>query len=204
MAPGEHPHIVALARDVERNGRRVTELDTLVRQFSADIEAMMASLSARDTDGGGVVRSWLLTEDIDQARTDLADLVVWLGQVFLAFPDAALPSCWLWHPWVVEELRWLRSAHADAYGPDGTWARVGDWHERHRPGVVNRLTVSLGCELAVHDAPASSSRTVPLGDHTSDAAEQWAKTKTAPRPTAQQLRDAQHYDAQQHRNHRSA
>ena len=38
--------------------------------------------------------------------------MTWLDQVYLQFPDAALPTCWLWHPSVVEELLWLRRAQA--------------------------------------------------------------------------------------------
>lgn len=202
MPPDEHPQVVALARDVERTGRRVAAVETLMRQLAADMTAL-ATLTTPPA-GGSAVRSWLLADDTGEARTDLAALVEWLGAVYLRFPDGALPSCWLWHAHVVEELQWLRGTHGEAYGPDGSWSRVGDWHDRHRPGVVKRLSAVLGCELAIHGDTATASRTVPLGEHTDETAEQWTATRTAPQPTAEQLRAAQTYDAQQHRLHRSA
>ena len=87
-----------------------------------------------------------------------------MDAVYLRYRDADCPSCWLWHPEVVEELWWLRQAHADAYHPEtGSWLRVGDWHDRQRPGVVRRLVRAVGsCELALHltdpTAPRAGSR----------------------------------------------
>ena len=93
----------------------------------------------------------LLVDDPDQALADLADLAVWMDAVFLRYRDAQVPPCWLWHPEVIEELWRLYQAHGDAYHPEtGTWARVGDWHDRQRPGVVRRLRAVAGCELALH------------------------------------------------------
>ncbi|MQA16651.1 MAG: AMP-binding protein [Pseudonocardiaceae bacterium] len=70
----------------------------------------------------------------------------------LAHPGTALPSCWAWHPAVVEELWWLRNAHHDAYhGRTACWRDVGDWHDRQRPGVTARIRKAIAdCELSRH------------------------------------------------------
>jgi len=101
--PGTDPHLVALARDVERTKRRTAEVETLVRQLAADI----AALPRADAEESSTprVRSWLLADDPDQAATDLHDLIEWVQRVYLRYPDTALPTCWLWHPTAIEELR---------------------------------------------------------------------------------------------------
>ena len=152
--------VIALARAVDRAVRRVEALDTVVAQLAADVTVLARALDTRTHPQGGApgagdgpgVRSWLLADDPDQAVADLADLAVWMDAVYLRYRDATVPSCWLWHPEVVEELWWLRCAHADAYHPEtGSWLRVGDWHERQRPGVVRRIIRAVGsCELALH------------------------------------------------------
>ena len=76
--------------------------------------------------------------------------------VYLRYPDAALPACWLWHPRRRRGAVVAAHAHADAYHPTtGSWQRVGDWHDRHRPGVAKRVLAAVGtCELALHrDGP---------------------------------------------------
>ncbi len=40
-------------------------------------------------------------------------------------PTPWLSSCWLWHPEVIEELWWLRVAHADAYDPETRLVAAG-------------------------------------------------------------------------------
>ena len=80
--------------------------------------------------------SWLaLPADADAAATVLADLVGWLGQVYLRYSDAArgLPECWLWHPDVVEELVWLRHAWFDAYKSGDASVRGGRGLARPAP-----------------------------------------------------------------------
>ena len=102
--------------------------------------------------GPAVVRSWLLAADPEQAVTDLADLIEWLDRVYLRYPNTDLSACWLWHPHVIEELWWLRKAHAAAYHrKDGSWLRVGDWHDRQRPAVVRRVRETVAkCDLSLH------------------------------------------------------
>ena len=194
--------LAALARAVERNSRRVTDLDRLLRQLAGDLAEVAAAVLAPEGDDTTGVRSWLIADDPEQAVTDLAALIGWTHRVYLRFPDAALSACWLWHPDVIEELWWLRNAHADAFHPrNGSWQRVGEWHERQRPGVARRVRAATGtCELALHrcgePAPAP-----PLAEHAELLAIAWAIDPIAPRPepTDTQLDQAEHYTRQQHR-----
>ncbi len=201
--------VEALARDLDRTTRRVADLTTLLGQLATDLTALAEPTpDGADTDTDGGVRAWLLVEDPDQARTDLTDLVEWLHRVYLRYPDTALPSCWLWHPTVVEELWWLRNAHTDAYtGTDASWTRAGDWHDRQRPGVVKRLrTTVAGCELALHAAGAEhahSPTAAPLGDAAEQIAQAWTadgRYQPPPEPTPVQLAEADQHDRR--RGHR--
>jgi hypothetical protein len=206
--------VVALARAVDRAVRRVERLDTAVAQLAADVTVLARALDARVHPSGGAsspdtgergMRSWLLADDHDQAVADLADLAVWLDAVYLRYRDATVPSCWLWHPEVVEELWWLRQAHADAYHPEtGSWLRVGDWHDRQRPGVARRIVRAVGsCELALHLTDpthpgrltgASSYVTppapAPLASAVAQVAAAWTAARTTPEPDLAQLAEA--------------
>jgi len=210
MADKPDLQVVALARGVERltrrvdelsaAARRVGELEILVQQLAADVATLVATVGApAEDDGPPRVRPWLLAADPACARDDVADLTEWLGAVYLRYPGAALPSCWLWHPAVVEELWWLRNAHATAYGSHGAWSAVADWHDRMRPGVVRRLRDAIGgCELALHVAGAEAARpapAVPLADAANPIADAWTtEHAAAPEPTEQQLTDAETHD----------
>ncbi|RZT87332.1 hypothetical protein EV383_4251 [Pseudonocardia sediminis] len=214
----------ALARVLDRTGRKVTALGSHVRRLATDV-ARLASLTAGSTtttctdspgsargaaaDGASAgVRCWLLAGDPDQAVADLADLVEWLDRVFLRYPDAVLGSCWLWHPHVIEELWWCRQAHADAYHSEtGSWLRVGDWHERQRPGVARRVgSVLAKCDLTLH-APgrpqASPQMVAPLAAHVGQIAHYWAAGQGArPEPSPAQYAEAEAYQRSLHRSHR--
>lgn len=144
------------------------------------------------------VRSWLLAADPEQAVTDLADLVDWLDRVYVRYPGAELSACWLWHPHVIEELWWLRRAHADAYHhQDGSWLRVGDWHDRQRPAVAKRVRDAVGkCDLSLHapNKPQGQPPAVaPLAAHTAAIATAWATGGTRPEPTPEQIDEGAAY-----------
>ncbi|MGH3770199.1 MAG: hypothetical protein ACRDRW_02170 [Pseudonocardiaceae bacterium] len=206
---GPDPAVVALGREVQRLTRahadavaRVEELAELLTQLPTDV----TTLAARSApDGDEAVRAWLLTSDPDLAQTDLDDLTEWLARVYLHYPDAVLPSCWLWHPALIEELRWLRCAHREAYHPHhGTWAKAGDWHDRYRPGVARRITTAYGsCELREHTEGGTHRRpapTVALADLAPITARAWATTPTTPlTPTDQQIDEAERHDNAHHR-----
>ncbi|MEO7194310.1 MAG: hypothetical protein ABIZ05_05730 [Pseudonocardiaceae bacterium] len=202
-ADGHDPALVAFGREVQRLtrgqavvGARVDELAELLAQLATDV----ATLAARSApEGDEAVRSWLLTTDPDLADTDLGDLADWLARVYLRYPDAMLPSCWLWHPALIEELRWLRCAHREAYHDQrGTWAKVADWHDRHRPGVARRLATAYGsCELREHAQGATQDRpapTVALADLAPIIARAWSTTGEHLIPTDQQISEAEQHD----------
>lgn len=207
------PQILALSRTVERTARRVGELDAMLRRLAADVLAIAkAQTAARPGDGddeGSGVRSWLLADDPDQARIDLSDLVEWLFRVYLRYQDAALPSCWLWHADVVEELWWLRQAHAEAYHPEtGSWKGAGDWHDRQRPNVVRRLRPLVNkCELSLHmpgGAESGPPSGAPLAVHSDAVAVAWTTSpgRQVPPPEPAQLADAERFTREMFRSRR--
>jgi hypothetical protein len=122
----------------------------------AGVADHIAELAAGD-DGLARYASWFEIDDAPVAYRRLTDLVTWLDQVYLQFPDAALPTCWLWHPSVVEELLWLRRSWLEAFtGRTAAVFRVADWHDRQRSGVVARIrALNDGvCSLDQHDRGA--------------------------------------------------
>lgn len=214
------PAVVALGRAVQRALRRIDTVDKNVLQLAADITALAAHLTEHPhdpddnaADGVPAVRSWLLADAPQfDARADLAQLIWWVGRVYLRYSRSMLSSCWLWHPEVIEELCWLRGAHADAYHPeDGSWLRVGDWHDRQRPGVERRVNTLLGkCDLSRHAArngrPADVTEPAPapLAQHADAIAAAWTThPRTAgPAPNDAQLDQADRHQHDQYRTQR--
>ncbi|GAA3247680.1 hypothetical protein GCM10017691_57170 [Pseudonocardia petroleophila] len=213
------PTVAALGRSLARALRRIDTMDTNLLQLASDVAALRTALApppapAADPDlptGPPPVRSWLLATDVEQAVRDVADLVDWVGHVYVRYTRAQLSSCWLWHPEVLEELWWLRRAHADAYSPEGgSWMRVGDWHDRQRPGVERRVNGLLGkCSLSRHaDRNGRRADVVepvppPLAGHQAAVAACWVATRTAgPAPTEQVLAEAERAEYTQHRGSR--
>ncbi|MEJ3652039.1 hypothetical protein WEH80_03380 [Actinomycetes bacterium KLBMP 9759] len=205
----------SIARVVDRNTRRTDEVIAQVRQLAADLATVTALISNGRANTPAAprpaiaaemppVRSWLLADDPVQAASDLAELIAWLDQVYLCFPDALLGPCWLWHPHVVEELWWLSRAHAEAYDPEiGSWLRVGDWHDRQRPGVARRVRdVIAKCDLSLHLADKQHGRPMPQAPLTSAAggmAAAWSRGRVRPEPTVEQLAEGTAYHEIQRR-----
>lgn len=186
---------------VARLEAQAQDFEGLLVRNADDIKTLVTR--AEKQDKGAPPRSWLLADDVSQAVTDLEDLTGWLGWVYLRYPGAELPSCWAWHPGVVEELWWLRQAHREAYAPTTrSVAKAGDWHDRSRPGVVARLAVvARDCDLSRHidggdrvqDPPV-----VPLAGEAERLATHWVKGG-APLPTPDQLDQARFADQRQRR-----
>ena len=167
--PDGHVGVAAVAGQVLSLGREVESLrrilDTHRGKFRAvddqlgQIEGRVGSLAvtlagvadqlaefAASEDGLARHMSWFEMDDAELAHARLTDLMTWLDRVYLQFPDAALPTCWLWHPSVVEELLWLRRSWLEAFtGRTAAVFRVADWHDRQRPGVVARIRALNGC-----------------------------------------------------------
>ncbi|MDQ1677145.1 MAG: hypothetical protein QOC93_2289 [Actinomycetota bacterium] len=191
---GTEERLTALARDCERNNRRLRDHDTMLADLAAACADLAAQLEGEERERP---RSWLAEGGPTEPAGTLADLLAWLGRVYLRYPGAALPSCWLWHPWLVEELLWLRHAHHAAYdGPRAAWAKAADWHDRMRPGVVRRIADGAGsCELLCHTSGGPAARPAPMPPLTTAVGgiAAWAAAglrDPAPAPTADQLADA--------------
>src|SRR4051794_10119729 len=148
--------VIALGREVESLRRltdtqrgRLRTVEDQVGEVNERLRALAMTLAgfgdqlaelAADDAGPGRHTSWFEADSTAAAEHRLAELMVWLDDVYLRFPDATLPSCWLWHPTVVEELLWLRRSWLEAFtGRTAAVFRVADWHDRQRPGVVARI-----------------------------------------------------------------
>lgn len=118
-----------------------------------------------------------------------------------------LPSCWAWHPALVEELHVLRLAHAEAFDPKrGTVTKAADWHDRLRPHTAARIADGYArCGLHKHTPTGPSHRpapATPLTGHLKAISVQWTTSKTSPTPTPDQLSEASTYDQQAQQHHR--
>jgi hypothetical protein len=196
--------VIGLGRDVESLRRLVDRHDRTLRTVAgrlADLEVQIRSLAATLADlsehiaelagsdqGSGAHRSWFDTTDPTQARSRLIELVQWLDRVYFQFPDSVLPSCWIWHPSVVEELLWLRRSWTEAFtGSTAAVFRVADWHDRQRPGVVARVrALNDGvCSLDQHARGAEQDarpRRTPAVDAVPAMAAWWAARREEPPP----------------------
>ena len=191
--------VTGLAREVEALRRSLVGFASATEL--ARIADLVTDLSQAIGSGAGSTEpppSWLaLPADVDAAGTLLADLVGWLGQVYLRYTDAArgLPQCWLWHPDVVEELVWLRHAWHSAYqSAEASVRAAGDWHDRLRPGVARRIAdYTKACSLENHlPDRALAAPPVPMADATEQIATWWSshRTEPGPAPTDDQLQAA--------------
>lgn len=213
MSSEDDTLVTAMAHALERALRKLTRLDEDVLRLAQDVNALRTEPVRAAAPDPPAARSWLLADEPEQAVLDLVELGGWVSAVYLRYPDAALSSCWLWHPHVIEELWWLRNAHADAYHPEtGSWLRVGDWHDRQRPGVAQRVRAALSkCDLSRHAARDGRPADVPppLAAPLTGVAVLIAETWTAvgcdprpggPEPTAAQLVEAEAYQRRQYRS----
>jgi len=202
----------ALAGELDRQGRRITTLENQASDAQGAIQSLardVATLASYVAPGGDkTLRSWLLTTNPELAGEDLKALAQWLDAVWLRYPDAVLPSCWAWHPALVEELHVLRLAHVEAFDPQrGTIAKAADWHDRLRPHAAARISATYRrCDLTRHapGGPAhQSAPAVPLTGHLRTTAQAWATSETTPTPTPDQLHEAHAYDQQVQQYQRS-
>jgi hypothetical protein len=154
MSDDPSEQVAALAGGLERAARRLDRLEGAHRAL-ADAVAGLAD-PGKSPDPG--------TPTLEGApEAAVVDLLDWLADVYLAYDGATLAPCWAWHPGVVEELAVLRGIHRAIYA-EGDWLRLGDWHDRYRPGVVRRVSQALAaCDITQHQG-ACLPRTVPLSD----------------------------------------
>ncbi len=206
---------VVVGRVLERLARRLDAVEAVIGQLTVDLLTHLDTHTDTDLDadadaegdggvgGPGGVRSWLQAageaEDVARVEADLVGLCGWLGRVWLRFDDAELPSCWMWHPGVVEELWWCWHTWMAAYtGKSADWRWVAAWHHYDRPGVVRRVhAATRACDLSRH-IDVSDGPVVPLDEAAGQLARAWAAHLRGggwpPQPTAEQLAEAEALD----------
>jgi hypothetical protein len=209
MSPTDPPaDMEALARQVDRltrwvathgdTGDRVDGLETSQKELWGLLRSVMDHLNGGGDQPATPVRAWLQVSDPEQAVEILTDLVEWLDQVYLRYPDVALPPCWAFHPWVVEELWWLRTSHEQAYGARMWGVPAGQWHDQQRPRVVERIQKHVGsCGLEQHQRGGKAAQppaAAPLAGHLHAIAAAWTSHGLPPEPTSEQMAEARAHD----------
>ncbi len=209
-----------LGSDVERLKRQAAKSDAQVRSLARALKRLTDQVSAATPDSGQAqeepaaagLASWLMTTTFPEADTMMTALTAWLAAVYLRYPDSELPTCWAWHPDVVEELWWLCNAWLDAYtGAKASWQKVGDWHDRQRPNVVARLrgssrgapdrrpSAASRCHLGKHvDRAGEPAPAAPMPDLLPHVLAAWCSPDRAqwpPTPTPAQLAEAKRHQA---------
>lgn len=186
--------------EIRRLTQQVADLDQQLRQLSQQLITNKPEQPATEE-----LVSWLTVTDLTEAATVIEQLREWLEQVYLRYPNAALGNCWAWHPDVVEELWWLRNAWYEAYsGAEPSWQKVGDWHERYRPGALARINAATRtCGLDVHARdPEGEPPVVPFADALPEIVTAWTsphRVNWPPVPTKHQLIEARRlFDARHH------
>ncbi len=199
-----------LARDLDALRRDVTGLAGLSRRVEQLTQMLtqlaQATTAAADSGQDSAVASWLDVapdpHDPGEAEQMLGRLAPWVAGVFLRYPDAEIPDCWLWHPEIVEELLWLHQAWLAAYADGARVTAAADWHDRYRPGAAARIkTYAQHCALEDHQPGKvrhRAARTAPVLDALPVIAAWWTtdRSKPAPAPSPEQITAAN----QAHRN----
>lgn len=168
-------------------GAQVADLVRTVAQLSDAVTALSAKPRTE------AAPTWMLLPADPAAAGEVLDgLAGWMTAVYLRYSDAVvgLPECWCWHPDVVEELLWLMHAWISAYhGPRASVGLAGDWHDRHRPGVVRRVQARAGtCSRERHqwregwDMAPSGAPVVPAEPHLPVIAQWWGTARDRPAP----------------------
>src|SRR5918997_1491722 len=86
--------VAALARQVERVQRAQATQEELLRALAGDVASLVDQAPAAHPPPA----SWLLVGDPGAVLDILRALAQWVGDVYLWYPGARLPTCWLWHP----------------------------------------------------------------------------------------------------------
>lgn len=207
MSPTDPPtqppaDLGVLARDLDRltrqleqlAGERVGDLEQSLQELWGLVRALADRLQGEEDKPR--VNSWFLITDEEQAVETLDDLVEWLEAVYLRYAGSELPGCWMWHDEVIEELRWLRRSHDDAYKARMWGVPAGMWHDQQRPRVVERIQqLTATCDLEKHVSPGRRPAAAPLKGHIKAIARARVTFGRPPEPTAEQLQDSYAYDS---------
>ena len=162
--------------------------------LSADVEAVNAKADALGVNVGGLagvveelankftavvcsadqaaVRSWFEVEDPEAAHHMLRAIEQWVARVWQWYPKADLPSCWSWHPVVVEYLWQGMAVQRAQLRKGGTHQGMADWQVRYQPQFAERIKAAVGA--------CSRTRHVPWPEDFERVAEAWASRREAP------------------------
>lgn len=196
----ELDQVAAIARQLERVQRAQAVQEEMLRGLAENVAALVDNAPAQHPPPA----SWLLgvgdagdPGDPGEVQAWLRWLTGWVKAVYLWYPGARLPTCWLWHPSAVEELFCLAQAHREAYEPPTkSIARAAEWHDRLLPGVLRRLSDKAfrDCDLSQHTPDGDRHRTeatpAPLADAADRITTEWLDHHV-PDPTQLELNEAQ-------------
>ncbi|MFR9802553.1 hypothetical protein ACL02T_09655 [Pseudonocardia sp. RS010] len=128
-----------------------------------------------------------------QAREQWPVLGRWIAEIFVPWYEITrdeLPDCWPLHRPALVELSWLRSAHVQAYLRSSPPSVAGEWHQRWRPGVVERLHAVIDRTLC-----GPGFHRLPEGERAAPAPPPLAPGGRVPLPPGRQLALPQHWQA---------
>lgn len=200
MAVPLEDQVAALAGAIDKITRNDTKQDDQIKTTAeqvTDLYGRVKKLGAGKETDEAPHFCWLLAGDPAQAYEQLAHLVDWVERVYLRYPRTALPSCWMWHPWAVEELLVLKDAHSAAYAPKTAPKDRLDFHEKYLPNVRDRIDEELGTHtLELHQDRDMLPPPVPVADPmtVSRVVPEWVDNKVMPHPTGAEIADAFAYD----------
>ena len=204
MAPADSGDpMLVFTRRVDEAHQRLAHHAAMLKEAFGDIRDLKKARAGAGGEDKPPLPSWLLVEDESAAVGMLDELVGWVDAVYLRFEGAALPSCWLRHPDLVEELLALAGAWVDAYeGPKRSWKAVCDWMAVRRRFVSDLGLLEI-CEVEEHqeghkaDRPA---KTAPLRSQIEPIAHAWATSKTLPPVTEDEIDQAKRHAYEQASN----
>ena len=173
---GEHETVAALAAQVGELRELADGLKTTVTQWDARLEregiggtfvlrtevkmlreevaGLSATLAAAlDTGKLKPAPSGPRWDDLDrdEEATQLAELRAWVDDFLtVEYPGYPLASCWPAHREALWELGTLHAEWQRITANEGELDLAGalSFHERWLPGVLSRLTRSIGCDVA--------------------------------------------------------
>lgn len=177
----------ALASGLERASTRLTRLTEDQAALAVVVEQLARGLAPDDVPAPSALEG--LPGDT------VEDLLQWIETVYLTYHGARLGSCWAWHADVVEELLVLRTIHHAVYAGNEPM-RIGDWHDRYRPGVVRRVNATLkNCSITTHDNDQAPQ--LPLKNSLTTLNHARSNDLPTPAPTPTQLHEARQYETRQ-------
>jgi hypothetical protein len=174
------PQLVALAGDQAETRGRVDQLTAAVEDVGGQLADLAGNGAVTEAQLSAVrtaveeltaaverlsvepdrpaVWTWV-GMDTDTRREALRELARWVDEVLVGryqLDDRVLPRCWYRHPDAVEELSWLYADWTRVYrgGRGSSTSAAGEWHDRWKPGVLDRITKALaGCAVGDHRPP---------------------------------------------------